>query len=277
MGGVDIELIVVDLDGTLLTSRKTISRKTVDVIREARAGGGVRVVLATARPPRTSLPFYKRLGLDGPMINYNGALVWEPVSGQVLSHQPIPVNIARGIIKWSRERFPAMRVSAEIRDKWYTDFSDDIYQTETARLHKPNLVAPIEAWLTEPLTKLLLLGKKEWLAEVARAIGEDLPDEVTSVQTEGFLLQIMHAAVSKASAVRAVAKHMGVAQRRVMAIGDNVNDADMIAWAGVGVAMANGHFSSLRAADHITAHNDEDGVACAIRDIVLQGKHPQGA
>ena len=272
MGGVDIELIVVDLDGTLLTSRKTISRKTVDVIREARAGGGVRVVLATARPPRTSLPFYKRLGLDGPMINYNGALVWEPVSGQVLSHQPIPVNIARGIIKWSRERFPAMRVSAEIRDKWYTDFSDDIYQTETARLHKPNLVAPIEAWLREPLTKLLLLGKKEWLAEVAQAIGEDLPDEVTSVQTEGFLLQIMHAAVSKASAVRAVAKHMGVAQRRVMAIGDNVNDADMIAWAGVGVAMANGHFSSLRVADHITDHHDADGVASAISDIVLRGK-----
>jgi Cof subfamily protein (haloacid dehalogenase superfamily) len=206
------------------------------------------------------------------MINYNGALVWEPLSGQVLSHQPIPVNIARGIIKWARQRFPAMRVSAEIRDRWYTDFSDDIYQTETARLHKPDLVAPIEAWLTEPLTKLLLLGKKEWLAEVARAIAEDLPDEVTTVQTEGFLLQIMHAAVSKASAVRRVARHMGVAQRRVMAIGDNTNDADMIAWAGVGVAMANGHVASLQAADHITDHHDADGVASAISEIVLQGK-----
>ncbi len=272
-----IELIAIDLDGTLLTSRKTISQQTVDVIRDARSSGAVEVVIATARPPRTTMPFYETLELSGAMINYNGALVWEPPTSRVITHYTIPVNIARGIVKWSRERFPKIRISAEVHDKWYTDFFDDTYLTETARLHEPDLIAPIETWLTEPVTKLLLLGQDEWLSAVNQAIIEDLPSEVTTIQTEGFLLQIMHASVSKLSAVQTVAGELGIQRENVMTIGDNINDTDMIAWAGVGVAMANGHLSSIQVADHIAAHNDEDGVAQAIHELVISGKKPQGA
>jgi hypothetical protein len=275
-----IRLIAIDLDGTLLNSRKEISQAALDVIRQVRHEKSVGVVITTARPPRSTLPFYKQLSLRGPMINYNGALVWMPTNGKVLLHQPIPYNIARGIIRWSRERYPSIIVSAEIGDKWYTDAfdpADKAYFTETSRTHKPDVIGPFDDWLNQPVTKLLLLGRPNWLVAVRQAIKEDLPDEVTSVQTEDYLLQIMHSSVSKMAALAKVAAELRVPREEVMAIGDNANDAGMIQWAGVGVAMANGHVTCLQVADHVTDHHDDEGVANVIRHIVLEGKAPHGA
>jgi Cof subfamily protein (haloacid dehalogenase superfamily) len=275
-----IKLIAIDLDGTLLNSRKEISPAALEVIQEVRQTKSVRVVITTARPPRSTLPFYKQMSLRGPMINYNGALVWMPTNGKVLLHQPIPYNIARGIIRWSRERYPNILVSAEIGDKWYTDAfdpADKAYLTETARTHKPDVIGPFDEWLNQPVTKLLLLGKPNWIANTRQAIREDLPEDVTTVQTEDFMLQIMQAAVSKRAALATVATELGIRREQVMAIGDNANDTGMIQWAGVGVAMANGHVTCLQAADHVTDHHDEEGVANVIRHIVLEGKRPHGA
>ncbi len=273
----NIRLIAIDLDGTLLNRRKEITPETREVIEAVRCDGKVSIVLTTARPPRSTLPFYKDLRLRGPMINYNGALVWMPPDGRVLLHRPIPMPIARGIIRWARERFPNVKVSAEVGDKWYTDVYDETYQTETAKTYSPDVIGPVEDWLKRPITKLLLLGRPDWLRAVDRAIREDLPQDVTTIQTEEFLLQIMQAGVSKQDALAAVARTMRIPRGHVMAIGDNTNDAGMIHWAGVGVAMANGHVTCLQAADHVADHHDEEGVARVIREIVLEGKLPHGA
>jgi hypothetical protein len=267
-----IKLLAIDLDGTLLNSRKQITSAAVECITHVREKLNVEVVLSTARPPRSTLPFYRQLELDGPMINYNGALVWEPPTGRVLMHRPIPVNITRGIIRWARQRFEEIRVSAEVMDKWFTDYYDRTYQTETAKAYQPDVVAPIDEWLHEPITKLLLLGKPEWLLLVDEAIRQDLHREVTTVQTEDFLLQVMHASVSKAEALRAVAAERKVRREEVMAIGDNANDAGMIHWAGIGVAMANGHISSLQVADHVADHHDAEGVSGVIRELLIDGQ-----
>lgn len=264
-----IKLIAVDLDGTLLTTQKQITPKTAKVINKVRQRDSVHVVLCTARPPRSTMPFYRQLKLCDPMINYNGALVWDPGSGKVLLHKPIPFNIARGIIKWARQRFPDIRVSAEIGDKWYTDFYDKNYQTETAKSCQPDVVGPFEEWLTQPVTKLLLLGASNWLTQVNRAIVEDLPNEVNTIQTEDFLLQIMHSSATKGEALKSVAAELGLQREEVMAIGDHTNDAEMIQWAGVGVAMGNAPHSILQVADHVADHNDREGVASAIRNIVM--------
>ena len=269
-----IKLVAIDLDGTLLDSNKEISPNTVSVISEIRKRG-VTVALSTARPPRTTLPYYDQLGLKGPMINYNGAFVWMPREHKTLMHKPIPCSVAKGIIRWARQRHPEIRVSAEVEDKWYTDFYDGTYRTETAKLVDPDVVGPIDEWLHQPLTKLLLLGKRDWLTKVNEAIKADLPDKLRTVQTDSNLLQIMEASVSKAVALKHLA-HLGKFHRhQVMAIGDNANDAGMIQWAGTGVAMANGHVVCLQVADHIAGHHNEDGVANVLREIIIEGRPVQ--
>jgi Cof subfamily protein (haloacid dehalogenase superfamily) len=270
-----IHLVAIDLDGTLLNSSKQISAVTSAVLREARHKAGVRIVLATARPPRSVMPYYTALDLDTPMINYNGALVYEPSSKRVLMHRPIPPRTASGIVALARKVHPQVLVSAEILDRWYTDRFDPKYQTETARspmFSRPDVLAPIAQWLHAAVTKLLLMAPAVRLKLVAAAVKRKFAHQVIMVQTENNLLQIMHATVSKAQALRVVAGELGVTREQVMAIGDNANDVGMLRWAGIGVAMANAHSDALAAADYVTDHHDADGAAKAIQDLIILGK-----
>jgi len=272
-----IHLVAVDLDGTLLNSAKEITDTTAAILRTAGEEAGVQIVLATARPPRSVLPFYRLLGLATPMINYNGALVYDPGDQRVIMHKPVPAKIARAIVTLARSMFPEVLVSAESLDRWYTDRFDPAYSTETARAFQPDVVAPVESWLDHSMTKLLLLGRPEWLGQIAAAVRRDLPHQVTMVQTEEVLLQMMHATVSKAHALRVVAGELAVRREQVMAIGDNANDVGMLQWAGVGVAMANAAPEAIAVADYVTDHHDADGAAHAVRRIILEGLDPNGA
>jgi len=268
-----IHLLAIDLDGTLLNSANEISTAAVTILRTARDQEGVKVVLASARPPRSVMPFYRLLQLDSPMINYNGALVYDPPAGRVLLHTPVALQVARGIVDLARRTYADVLVSAEVLDHWYTDHLDQTYVTETGRLFKPDVVAPIETWLTEPVTKLLLLGSPEEIGPLGRLIAREFRFQVVVMQTEGQLLQIMHPTVSKAQALRTVAGELGVHREQVMAIGDNANDVEMLRWAGIGVAVANAAPEAIEAANWVTDHHDRDGVAKAIRRLIT-GQRP---
>ena len=150
------------------------------------------------------------------------------------------------------------------------------YLTETARLHHPDVVAPLKEWLNQAVTKLLLLGRPEDLLKVAAGIRAEFLHQVSLVQTEGYLLQITHATASKAQALRVVAAELGIDREQVMAIGDNANDVGMLQWAGIGVAMANAAPEVLAAADFTTDHHDADGAAKAIENIILRGLPRRG-
>jgi len=265
-----IELVAIDLDGTLLDDAGSIRPLTAATIAAARRAAGVKVVLASARPPRTVMPFYEQLDLDTPMVNYNGALVYDPASHSVLMHRPIPLGIARGIVTLARSLFPGVLVSAEVLNRWYTDRIDEAFRTATAKQVDPDVIGPIDKWLDRDVTKLLLLGPPQRLGDLAAAIVRDFRHQVTVVQTEDWLLQITHATASKLSALRVVAAELGVNRENVMAIGDQTNDTEMIRWAGLGVAMANSTRSVLQAADHVTGSNEHDGVAQAIEKFILE-------
>jgi hypothetical protein len=270
-----IHLVAIDLDGTLLNSEKQISKATAAILRTAKKEHGVHIVLATARPPRSVLPFYTLLDLDTPMINYNGALVFDPASNRVLMHKPIAVDLCKRIIAVARKVYPDIQVGLEVLDRWYTDHLDKAYLTATGQLFEPDVVAPLEDCLTSPVTKLLLLGPKEKMAEIRAAMVKPFVHQVIMTQTEGELVQISHATVSKAHALRVVAGEMGVMRDQIMAIGDQTNDVDMLRWAGIGVAMGNAVPEVLAVADMVTDHHDADGAAKAIHEVIIRGRVPK--
>ena len=264
-----IHLVAIDLDGTLLNSAKQITDATAAILRTARQDASVRIVLATARPPRSVMPFYRLLSLDTPMINYNGALVYDPSSNRVLLHRPLAAKTSKQIISLARSTYPEVLVSAEILDRWYTDRLDLAYLTETGKAFRPDVVAPVDRWLTRAVTKLLLLGEPDRLTELGRTIRREFRHQVSIVQTEEVLLQIMHPTVSKGQALRTVAAELGITREQVMAIGDNANDVGMLEWAAIGVAMSNSSPAALAAANFVAEHHDADGAAKAIRDLIL--------
>src|SRR4051812_3243513 len=110
---VDIGLVAIDLDGTLLTDSKQISANTASALASL-PQRGVKVVIASARPPRSVRHVYALLKLDAWQINYNGALIWDQGAGRVVYHEPIDCGLAREIIDRARASYPDCLVSCEI-------------------------------------------------------------------------------------------------------------------------------------------------------------------
>lgn len=263
-----IQLVAIDLDGTLLRSDKRLSHKVIGAVHEVRACG-VRVVIASARPPRSTDEIYQVLGLDTLQINYNGALTYDPTTSEAVDHQPMSADLCRRMVKLARRIDPQVCVSAEILDRWYTDRVDPTLATETAKVLKPDFVGPIEHFLRKPVTKLMFLAPPERLAKVHEAIRARFTDRVAILVSDQFLIQIVRKGVDKGVALAAVAERYAIAPEGIMAIGDAPNDIGMLRFAGWGVAVENAWEPTRAVADAIVPSNDEDGVAVALHRYVL--------
>jgi hypothetical protein len=225
---------------------------------------GVKVVIASARPPRSVRHIYESLRLYTWQINYNGAMIWDEPHRQVIFHQPMEGGLARRIIEHARSLFPDVLVSCEVQDRWLTDRPDHKHTTETGRLFRPDKIAAIAELCSEPVTKLLLLGHPEMMSHLVPIIVDTYPN-VSVVQSDPDLIQIMDGAVSKASALGHVASHYRVPMEQVMAIGDAANDIPMLEAAGVAVAMDNAKPDVKRIADWVAPSNNDHGVHAALR------------
>jgi Cof subfamily protein (haloacid dehalogenase superfamily) len=262
-GGAAVRMVAIDLDGTLLNDAKKVSDRTVAALAEA-ADAGVKVIIASARPPRSVRHIYQQLGLDTWQINYNGALIWDEPAKRVIFHRPIDPGLVRQIIDFARGEFPDVLVTCEILDKWYTDRLEQTYTTETGRLFKPNVVAPLDEFCNQPITKLLLLGDREMMTGLAGMLVGVHAEKVSMVQTDPELIQIMDKRVSKATALKMVAGHYNIPMKQVMAIGDAPNDVGMLQLAGIAVAMHNAHDIVKRVAHWVAPSNNDHGVHAAL-------------
>lgn len=258
-----IRLLAIDLDGTLLTDAKRISKRTADALGGL-PGRGVKVVIASARPPRSVRPVYQALHLDTLQINYNGALIWDEPRRSAVYHRPMSPEVVRQIIDTARDMFEETLVSCEIMDRWYTDHHDPQFTTETGKLFRPDVIAPIDDFCGTPITKLLLLGEPRIMSRLEPLIVAAYGGRISLVRTDAHMLQIMDRRVSKAYALKKVATEYGVEMSEVMAIGDAPNDVGMLQSAGVAVAMDNATAVVKEVADWIAPSNNDHGVYAAM-------------
>jgi len=267
-----VKLVAVDLDGTLLNDSKQVSEQTTRAFH-CLPKRGVKVVIASARPPRSVRHIYKHLNLDTWTINYNGALIWDEPAQTPVFHRPLAKGVARKIIDDARFLFANVQVTCEILDKWYTDRFDPAITTETGRLFKPDVIAPLSTFADGQITKLLFLADPHTISTLefalSQAHSEVEGEEVTVLRTDDNLIQIMDRRVSKATALQIVAKHYGVDMANVMALGDAPNDVAMLQVAGVAVAMDNAHKLVKRVAHWVAPSNNDHGVHAALQKYGL--------
>jgi Cof subfamily protein (haloacid dehalogenase superfamily) len=257
-----IKLVAIDLDGTLLNTHKKVSEQTVSALRSLPAD--LRVVIASARPPRSVRHIYESLGLRTWQINYNGAMIWDEPAKQVVFHRPMQGRLVHQIVTSARKMCEQVLVSCEIQDRWLTDRADNSFTTETGRMFKPDSVCPVDEICTQDVTKLMLLGETEMLAELEAPLRQQFGEHVTILQTDRDLIQIMNKRAGKSSALKRVAQHYEVPLKQVMAIGDAPNDVGMLQLAGVAVAMDNAHARVKQVAHWVAPSNDDHGVHAAL-------------
>lgn len=267
--------LALDLDGTLFLpigpngAPPQISPRVVQAVQRADQAGYL-VIPATGRPPHGLAHSLAPLRLTGPMVVCNGAAAISG-SGQVLFEELVPPDLLVSTAAALRARVPDVKL-AVVRDGGQTLLVEEGYQdlvvSHQDHLRDPQelVVRPLQEVLAEGCVNLIVrhpcLSPRE-LAEVVTTLPGVVP-----MYSNDLLLEVQAAGVSKATGVARVCAGFGIGPEQVIAIGDSVNDRELLAWAGCAVAMGNAVPEIMELADLVAPSNTEDGVAVVLEELL---------
>lgn len=253
-------LIAVDLDGTLLTDKKTISDRTKQALQQA-IKQGHKVVISTGRPFRSSESYYRELALDTPIVNFNGALIHHPLdSDWGVIHSPLKLNVAKEIIHTCTD-FGVQNIMVEVMDEVYLRKHDELI-IDTFIAPTADVTLLPDNFHTDPTS--LLIHPYDYNVDKLRQFLNEHHAEVIDHRKWGApwnVIEIIRKGLSKAVGLEKVCSSFNIPAERVIAFGDEDNDFEMIEFAGVGVAMGNAITELKERANTITLTNEEDGIA----------------
>lgn len=260
-------LIVLDLDGTLLTDEKVISPTTKETILQAKSVGH-QVMIATGRPFRASKHIYEELGLHTPIVNFNGAYIHQPHHTHFKTqHNPIQLHTATDIVE-SLHEYRLANVIAEVMDDVYVEQQDDPLLAILGMGNPRMTYGKIKEHLKDDPTSLLLHASDQEVA-IIREFLEHTKAEVIDHRRWGdpyHVIEIVRSGIHKAIGLEVVSKHLQIPKERIIAFGDEDNDLEMLEYAGLGVAMGNAIGDVKNIANEITDSNNEDGIARILRE-----------
>jgi len=255
-----IDLIALDLDGTLLAPDETVSPANRAAIDRA-LGAGIRVILVTGRGVDTALKVTRELGLNVPAICCHGALTKDFAANKTLVHIPVALEYAKPMIEYAELHHHSVAIYAE----------ELFWRTPDAEIHMPDMLGP--GWReASSLLDVLLRGAPTFLRFMGRPSVEamvakfgHLPLAFRNESWFEFLeCAVLDRQAGKETALERLCADYHVPAEHVLAIGDSRNDVPMLRWAGIGVAMENALPEVREAVPYLTAANDRDGVALAI-------------
>ncbi len=270
-----MRLLVLDVDGTVLTSEHSVAPATRGAIKKLR-DAGVGVVLASSRGPAGLRPIMSELEVTGFAIAYQGALICrlspDPTApAEVITEVRIPVPIAETVFHEARGQ--DLSVGWHIGEAWYVPEIDAAVRREARITGQTPIVTDIERIREEPHKVLCVAGEPRMLPGLRRLAGL-LPGECAGHFSHRNYLEITRREADKATALEALGRRLGVSLMEMAAIGDGENDAAMLREAGLGIAMGQAPSSVKELADWVTDSNDRGGIAAAVERLISEGRIP---
>ena len=263
-----VKLFVSDLDGTMLPSGDIVSSENIAAVQCA-VRAGVTVTIATGRMFEAALPVAEALGVDVPIIAYNGALIKSP-SGRIYEEHAIDPMLARDIITFAQARGwyiqsysgGVLRYAVACEE---SRFYEDSQKITGKAVGRDGMLAYVTG-----NCKLLLVTEGRAVSEArAQMLLDAFGAHIGVTRSADRLVEIVMKGVSKASALTALAAKLGITADETMAIGDAYNDLPMLKAAGKSVAMGNAFPEVKEEADYETLSCTENGLAAAIYTYVL--------
>lgn len=274
---VEYKLLALDIDGTILNSRSKLTPRTEEAISRA-VRRGIRVVLATGRRLSNTLPLLNTLDLTDLVVIHNGVVVHDPQTEQNVLQGGIDLALAQQIV----DKLDSMSMN---------------YLVYTGESAGERVLAPMGSWaepedllsyylgesaefasgikLTSPPVRISLIDR----AEKVDPFYEELSQGYGGGQIHSMLfgterniwrgIEMIPANCNKGTGLRFVAERFGLEASQVVAIGDNINDLEMVTWAGLGIAMGNGPELLKTKAKRIAPSHDQDGAAQIIEELLL--------
>ena len=267
------KLIALDIDGTLLNSKKEVTKEVFDAIQSAKSKG-VKVVLSTGRPLPGVKPLLKELKLDEDInyvVTFNGGLVQEITSQEVISNIEMKHDDFDYIYNELAKKHD-IKIHINTPDSLVVPYQEiPKYSVHEATLNNIPVHCMDEQDINSDITfcKVMLVDEPEKIEDIITKIPKEFHDKYTIVRSAPFFLEFLNKKVNKGSGLNSLCNKLGIDPSEVIAVGDEENDRHMIEFAGLGVAMGNARDSIKEIANHITETNDNHGVAKVINDFIL--------
>ena len=259
------ELIALDLDLTLLNEDHQISPRNLEAVRRCR-DLGAKVVITSGRMFRCTVPYLHTIGLDTPIIAYNGALIKQEQNGDELLHEHLDTATAQSLVDFCTRE--ALNLNYYLDDSLYIAQPNPWADLYAARTGAPlNPVGDLRVFADRAPTKALIVADPARIAALYAQLAPIYAERAYVTISNIEYLEFMPPGVDKAQALSVLAGHYGIPREKVIAFGDADNDTPMIRWAGLGVAMANAKPGALAAAGRIAPAYDADGVAVVLEEL----------
>jgi len=262
------DLVITDMDGTLLRDDKTVSERTKQAIRRFEAAGG-RFSFATGRGVQSAQRYVRELEIRTPLVLLNGSLLYDPVTERDLMVLPLEPDMVSAVWPLLEEAGLDILVHSTRRA-----VVREMTPVIEEHLHLDGITAEVEPDLSPAtcgtIMKILTIGEPERLDRAEAAIvAAGLP--VKLVRSYPTYLEVLPLTGGKGEALKALLAHLGIPRERCLAVGDYLNDLDLLAAAGLGVMMANAHPGLRAVARRVTLSNMDDGVA-AVLEALVEGR-----
>ena len=273
-----IRLLAVDIDGTLLNPQFQISDADMAALRRAH-NEGVEVILVTGRRHTFALPIAQQLGFDLWLVSSNGA-VTRSLHGETFHRDLLPLESCRKLCEAMREFRGNTVLTFDIEGKGaivlehMRDLNGSIQRWLEKNMEYIEFVIPLERSLTTDPVQAMFCGP---IARMRQALDRlaacGVEKEITVLRTEYpvrdlSIVDVLHQGCSKGHALERWANYRGIPRAQVMAIGDNYNDIEMLAFAGVPFIMGNASEELRGRGWSVTLPNDQNGVAAALAQVL---------
>ncbi|GEO62932.1 Cof-type HAD-IIB family hydrolase [Companilactobacillus nantensis] len=267
------KLIALDLDDTLLTSKKTISDYNKQTIKDA-LNKDIKVVLCSGRTHNAVIKFAKELDITGEnqyMITNGGAII-ENMDGKIIYQEMLSNTFYRNFVDFVKEHQLHYNV---------VDNHGNTYTSGEKWLHKYTIMQAFEnangLYLKDPddlpadfeIVKAIINGDESELDDISDIVHKRFDHDYFVVRTGVGFLEIFPQHVNKGTAIKELTKSLGIDLSEVIAMGDRDNDLPMLKIVGKGVAMENAVPEVKAAADFVTSDNNHSGVGRAIEKFAL--------
>ena len=273
-----VQLLAVDIDGTLLNPQFQISETDLAALRRVHSLG-IEVVVVTGRRHTFALPIVQQLGFDLGLISSNGAIT-RSLGGETFHRDLLPATTCRRLCEAMVEfrGNTVLTFDKEEKGAIVLEHMDELNASIQRWLEKNlqyiDFVIPIEKSLITDPVQAMFCGPIERMHQALRRLAEsDLESQITVLRTEYpvrdlSIVDVLNAGCSKGHALERWANYRGIAREQVMAIGDNYNDIEMLAFAGLPFIMGNASEELRRDGWAVTLSNAESGVAAAIEQVL---------
>jgi Cof subfamily protein (haloacid dehalogenase superfamily) len=267
--------VISDVDGTLVTDDKILTRLAQAAAAELRANG-ISFSIVSSRPPRGLRTLISSLGITAPVAGFNGGVLASP-DLSVISAHVLPEDVARRAIEMLKTR--QVQVWVFSGTDWLVRHTDAPYVELEERTvgFGPVVVDDLAGGLGSTAKIVGVSPDFALLAQCEHDLRTSLADQASVVRSQPYYLDITHPLANKGVAVAEIAKRLGLPLRDIATIGDGANDVAMFERSGLSIAMGNAAPQVQRRADFVTESNDKDGFAQAIKHIILCGRQAKTA